>query len=197
MCHFVNNANCDNLFVASSDIFGNVRTSSENRRKCSEIPVTTRRNPHAFDLEKVGRYDNITMLLFTWSSWVARGPSNVWFDHSNSCNKLSVVGVSQKAQELKVLVRSVHTSHACSFQDMWKWKSVKPTTSPKAGYAPVNYKSQFRVTQIRLARIISNVTNNKHKLTRFRKPQFPIRFNRFFVPLFVFAVFFLPFFSCF
>ena len=46
-------------------------------------------------------------------------------------------------------------------------------------------KSQFRVKQIRLSSIISNVTNNKHKLwkpvrlTRFRKPQFPIRFNLF------------------
>ena len=46
-------------------------------------------------------------------------------------------------------------------------------------------KSQFRVKQIRLSSIISNVTNDKHKLwkpvrlTRFRKPQFPIRFNLF------------------
>ena len=27
-------------------------------------------------------------------------------------------------------------SHACNFQDMWKWKSARPTTSTKAGYAP-------------------------------------------------------------
>ena len=27
-------------------------------------------------------------------------------------------------------------SHACNFQDMWKWKSARPTTSRKAGYAP-------------------------------------------------------------
>ena len=46
-------------------------------------------------------------------------------------------------------------------------------------------KSQFRVKQIRVSSIISNVTNDKHKLwkpvrlTRFRKPQFPIRFNLF------------------
>ena len=46
-------------------------------------------------------------------------------------------------------------------------------------------KSQFRVKQIRLSSIISNVTNNKHelwkpvRLIRFRKPQFPIRFNLF------------------
>ena len=46
-------------------------------------------------------------------------------------------------------------------------------------------KLQFRVKQIRLSSIISNVTNDKHKLwkpvrlTRFRKPQFPIRFNLF------------------
>ena len=46
-------------------------------------------------------------------------------------------------------------------------------------------KLQFRVKQIRLSSIISNVTNNKHelwkpvRLIRFRKPQFPIRFNLF------------------
>ena len=27
-------------------------------------------------------------------------------------------------------------SHACNFQDMWKWKPARPTTSRKAGYAP-------------------------------------------------------------
>ena len=37
---------------------------------------------------------------------------------------------------LSVLVRPVGTSHACNFQGMWKWKSVRPTTSRKAGYAP-------------------------------------------------------------
>ena len=28
-------------------------------------------------------------------------------------------------------MRSVHTSHTCNFQDMWKWKSARPTTSQK------------------------------------------------------------------
>ena len=28
-------------------------------------------------------------------------------------------------------MRSVHTSHACKFQDMCKWKSTRPTTSQK------------------------------------------------------------------
>ena len=28
-------------------------------------------------------------------------------------------------------MRSVHTSHTCNFQDMWKWKSTRPTTSQK------------------------------------------------------------------
>ena len=40
----------------SSEIFGNFRKSSENRRECSEIPVLTGRKPHAFDSEIVGRY---------------------------------------------------------------------------------------------------------------------------------------------
>ena len=30
----------------------------------------------------------------------------------------------------------VRTSHACSFQDMWKSKSAKRATNRKAGYAP-------------------------------------------------------------
>ena len=46
----------------SSDLFGNVRKSSENCRKSLEvawmfleIPVMTRQNSHAFDSEKVDR----------------------------------------------------------------------------------------------------------------------------------------------
>ena len=35
-------------------------------------------------------------------------------------------------------MRTVRTSHECNFQDMWKWKSARPTTSRKAGYAPGN-----------------------------------------------------------
>ena len=38
--------------------------------------------------------------------------------------------------ELKVLVRSVRTSHACNFQDIWKWLSARPTSSRKACHAP-------------------------------------------------------------
>ena len=33
-------------------------------------------------------------------------------------------------------MRSVRTSHAFSFQDMWKWNSARSSTSRKAGYAP-------------------------------------------------------------
>ena len=47
------------LETISSDIFGNIRTSSENRRKFfevtvpfSEIPVMTRRKSHTLDSEK-------------------------------------------------------------------------------------------------------------------------------------------------
>ena len=36
-------------------------------------------------------------------------------------------------------MRSVRTSHACNFQDLCKWKSARPTTSRKAGYAPDFY----------------------------------------------------------
>ena len=46
----------------SSDIFGNVRTS-ENRRKCSEIPDMTRRKPHVFDSEIVGSYTIVFPLV--------------------------------------------------------------------------------------------------------------------------------------
>ena len=33
-------------------------------------------------------------------------------------------------------MRSVRTSHAFNFQDMWKWKSARPTTSQKTGLLP-------------------------------------------------------------
>ena len=48
-----------------------------------------------------------------------------------------LLGWAKKAQEVKVLVTSVRTGHACNFQDMWKWKSARSTTSRKAGYVPV------------------------------------------------------------
>ena len=38
-----------------------------------------------------------------------------------------------------MLVRSVCVNQACNVQDMWKWKSARPTTSRKAGYAPASY----------------------------------------------------------
>ena len=57
------NCKCSKVVGISLDIFGNVRKSSENRRKYSEvaqtfseIPVMTRQKSHAFDSEKVGRY---------------------------------------------------------------------------------------------------------------------------------------------
>ena len=53
---------CAKVVGASSDIFGNVRKSSENRWKCLEIPVMTRQKPHAFDPEKVSR-DNLVLIF--------------------------------------------------------------------------------------------------------------------------------------
>ena len=57
------NRKCSKVVGISSDIFGNVRKSSENHQKSSgvgprfsEIPVMTRQKSHAFDSEKVGRY---------------------------------------------------------------------------------------------------------------------------------------------
>ena len=54
---------CSKVVGTSSDIFGNVWKSSENRwkssevaRTFSEIPVVARQQSHAFDSEKVGRY---------------------------------------------------------------------------------------------------------------------------------------------
>ena len=57
------NCKCSKVIEISSDIFGNVRKSSENcrissevARTFSEIAVMTRQKSHAFDSEKVGRY---------------------------------------------------------------------------------------------------------------------------------------------
>ena len=47
---------CSKFVGISSDIFGNVRKSSEVSRTFSEIPVMTRQKYHTFDSEKVGRY---------------------------------------------------------------------------------------------------------------------------------------------
>ena len=60
------NQKCSKVVWISSDIFGNIQKSSENRRKSlevawtfSEILVMTRQKSHAFDSEKVGRYKNV------------------------------------------------------------------------------------------------------------------------------------------
>ena len=57
------NRKCSKIVGISSDIFGNVRKSSENHwkssevgRTFSEIPVITRQKSLAFDSEKVGGY---------------------------------------------------------------------------------------------------------------------------------------------
>ena len=64
------NRKCSKVVGISSDIFGNVRKSSENRRKSSEvartfseISVMTRQKSHAFDSEKVGRYITVVTSL--------------------------------------------------------------------------------------------------------------------------------------
>ena len=44
------------------------------------------------------------------------GATNFWFGHSTACNKLCVV--EKLLKELKVVVRSVRTSHACNFRDI-------------------------------------------------------------------------------
>ena len=58
------NLSVQRLLEHLQTFFGNVRKSSENRRKSSEvartfleIPIVTRQQPHAFDSEKVGRYN--------------------------------------------------------------------------------------------------------------------------------------------
>ena len=58
---------CSKVVGISSDIFGNISKSSENRRKSSEvartfseIPVMMRQKSHAFDSGKVGRYTYAT-----------------------------------------------------------------------------------------------------------------------------------------
>ena len=60
------NRKCSKVVEISSDILGNVRKSTGNRRKSSEvartfseIPLMTRQKSHAFDSEKVGRYTSL------------------------------------------------------------------------------------------------------------------------------------------
>ena len=62
------NRKCSKVVRISSNIFGNVRKSSENRRKSSEVArtfseilVMTRQKSHVFDPEKVGRYTKFSL----------------------------------------------------------------------------------------------------------------------------------------
>ena len=64
------NRKCSEVVGISLDIFGNVRKSSENRQKSSEmartfseISVMMRQKSHVFNSEKVGRYSNISVHL--------------------------------------------------------------------------------------------------------------------------------------
>ena len=62
-------------------------------------------------------------------------------------NYVLLLWAEKSRLELKVLERSVRrVSHACNFQDLWKWKSAKPTTIRKAGYAPD--RLQTRLTKV-------------------------------------------------
>ena len=65
-------------------------------------------------------------------------PSLSRLSHSFASSPLSES--LEQAKELKVLVRSVRTSHACNFQDMWKWtsrldfrRSLSPISRTAAG----------------------------------------------------------------
>ena len=49
---------------------------------------------------------------------------------------LQIFGCWGELKSLRAVSVGEWTSHACSFQDVWKWKSARPTTSLKAGYAP-------------------------------------------------------------
>ena len=67
------NHKCSKVIGISSDIFGNVGKSSENRRKTSEVArtfseilVMTRQKSHAFDSEKVNWQVYHCHTLFMW-----------------------------------------------------------------------------------------------------------------------------------
>ena len=62
-------------------------------------------------------------------------------------------------------MRTVLTSHACNFQDIWKWKSARPTTGRKAGYTPEwCYKIQYWTPLLRTLKDPSMLSflNNVH-----------------------------------
>ena len=59
------NHKCSKVVGISSDIFGNIRKSSEVAQTFSEIPVMTRQKSHTFDSERVGRYISVPSLSST------------------------------------------------------------------------------------------------------------------------------------
>ena len=83
----------------------------------------------------------------------------------------------EQAKELKVLVRSVRTSHAFNFQDMWKWtsrldfrRSLSPISRTAAGnraYQAYNYsKSRLRPWKRQLTIRLTFVILTKLKLRK-------------------------------
>ena len=61
-----------------------------------------------------------------------------------------------------MLVRSVRVSRAYNFQDMWKRKSTRPTTSRKAGYDP----DDFKMFQDKFRKKISKLSSRVKILVR-------------------------------
>ena len=79
---------CSKVVRISSDIFGNIGKSSENRWKSSEvaqtfseIPVMTRQKSRVFDSEKVGRYISSNQhLFFFWQRHSLVEPLVMWIN---------------------------------------------------------------------------------------------------------------------
>ena len=62
---------------------------------------------------------------------------------------LQIFGCWGELKSLRAVSVGEWTSHACNFQEVWKWKSARPTTSLKAGYAPgLEYNVEWFISVI-------------------------------------------------
>ena len=62
---------------------------------------------------------------------------------------LQIFGCWGELKSLRAVSVGEWTSHACNFQDVWKWKSARRTTSLKAAYAPgLEYNVEWFISVI-------------------------------------------------
>ena len=79
--------------------------------------------------------------------------------HTCLTSTRGVASFSTSCRELTVLVRLVHTSHACNFQHMWKWKSARPKNNrpPPPPPSPANNPPMISIKRSKADFTVGNI----------------------------------------